>query len=388
MRNKGLILVISTVLSLVISFVCYIMNNCPYPYWDSLNRYCWLEYMIRRIFPEKMDRSDVMFINVSYDREVVDYTYSGKTLTGTIDITNRKTLLDFLEIAEKTNAYKYIFLDLRFEEGINTPYDSALFAQIGKMRDISFSKHSDLTTNEFAVKNKATINDYFTTITGTNFTRYQYIQNGEESVPLRMYNEINGLDKSIEGEGLFYTSNGELCYNSPFMRIPEDFYEGHEERGNLNYFDLGPMLLKMYNEEDWEESTKDRILIVGDFVNDLHDTYVGMQPGSYLVYLAYKALANGRHKLSWPFMTIMFFVYIVIAYFIIVRKNLISYIPRVRRIRNKAALFLIDMLGYSTLLTLISITMYAIFRSTYNIFFPSLVFSILSTVISLKYKKR
>ena len=160
-------LLISLGLAQLITFLCYFLNSCPYPYWDDLDKYCWLDYFLTNIVPEENDRSDAFFINVSYDRQVVDYTYSNGNLQGTIDITNRETLLQFLKIAERTNSYKYIFLDIRFEKGIETVTDSTLFAQIGKMRDVSYSTHSDLQNNDKAILSKAAINDYFTTITST-----------------------------------------------------------------------------------------------------------------------------------------------------------------------------------------------------------------------------
>lgn len=275
----------------IISFLCYLLNNCPYPYWDSLNKICWIDYAIHKLIPKELDRSDVFFINVSYDKQVVDYIYSNGNLNGQIDITNRETLLKFLHIAEKTNTYKYIFFDIRFEKNVNTEVDSALFSQIKKMRDIAYSTHSDIVDNDKAILSKAAINDYFTTITSTNFTRYQFLQNDKQSAPLRIYNAVDSLNnKSIERFGPFFFSDGKLCQNSPFMTIPEDFWHGHEINGHQNYYDLGPLLLNFYDEEDWKLAMKDKIVIVGDFVDDLHDTYVGLQPGPYLIYLAYKEL--------------------------------------------------------------------------------------------------
>jgi hypothetical protein len=123
-----------------------------------------------------------MFINVSYDKQVVDYTYSGGNLTGKIDITNRETLLKFLQVAERINNYKYIFLDIRFEKGINTPVDSALFDQVSRMRDISYSRHSDIINKDDKSRDKSAINDYYSTIL-SSFARYEFLQNGEESIP-------------------------------------------------------------------------------------------------------------------------------------------------------------------------------------------------------------
>lgn len=379
-------LLISLGLAQLITILCYFLNSCPYPYWDNLDKYSWLEYFISNIVPKENDRSDVFFINVSYDRQVVDYTYSNGSLQGTIDITNRETLLRFLKIAEMTNTYKYIFLDIRFEKGIETKIDSALFAQIAKMRDISYSIHSDLENNDKAISSKAAINDYYTTITSTNFTRYQFVQNKQQSVPLRIFTSVDTIhNKSIEQWGPFFYSDGKLCQNSPFMRIPEDFWVGHEENGHQNYFDLGPLLLTTYDIEDWEIEMRDKIVIVGNFVDDLHDTYAGLQPGSYLVYLAYKELCNGKQFVSWSFICVMLMTYILISFFILNRKTIWEFIPFFRNLKNKFVVLVMNLLGFSTVLSILTIIFYIFFNTTYNIFFPSLVFSLVSLYISYKY---
>ena len=380
-------LLISLGLALLITILCYFLNSCPYPYWDKLDKYSWLDYCLSNIVPKENDRSDAFFINVSYDRQVVDYTYSNGNLQGTIDITNRETLLRFLKIAEMTNTYKYIFLDIRFEKGIETKIDSALFAQIGKMRDISYSIHSDLENNDKAISSKAAINDYFTTITSTNFTRYQFVQKKQQSVPLRIFTSIDTIhNKPIKQWGPFFYSDGKLCQNSPFMKIPEDFWVGHEENGHQNYFDLGPLLLTTYDIEDWEIEMRDKIVIVGNFVDDLHDTYAGLQPGSYLIYLAYKELCNGKQFISWSFICMMLMIYILISLFILNRKTIWEFIPYFRNQKNKFIVFVMNLLGYSTVLSLLTILFYIFFNTTYNIFFPSLVFSLVSLFISYKYQ--
>ena len=388
-RRQQKNLIISFIIAIAISFVCYLMNNCPYPYWDKLDRYCWLEYIINNTIDKKFDRSDALFVNTSYDKAIADYTYSNGTLKGTVDITDRETLVKFLKIMEKTNAYKYIFMDIRFEKGIETQWDYELFEIIGKMRDISYSAHSDLENNDKAIPEKAAINDYFTTITSTNFTRYQFIQNGQNSAPLRIYLSVDSINnKPIKNRGPFFVSDGKLCQNSPFMRIPEDFYEGHGYEGHQNYYDLGPVLLDMNDEEDWIYDTKDKIVIVGDFINDLHDTYTGLQPGPYLVYLAYKELAEGKHYISWTFICFMIIVYMIISMFIINRKTLWSYVPFFIKIKNRFVLFILDLMGYSAVLITITIILFICFRVTYNIFFPSLFFSMLTLFISYKTQKK
>lgn len=385
---------ISFTLSLVISLLCYLLNNCPFPYWDSLDKFSWMEYVLSNLAPHETDTNDALFINVSHDKQVVDslcynregitYTYTPNGLqVGTIDITNRDTMLSFLKKAEKTNNYKYIFLDIRFEKGITTKTDSLLSAQVARMRDLSYATHSDIEINEKFDPTKAVVNDYFTTISNTSFTRYQYLQNVKESAALSIYASVDTTNhKTIKRWGPFYYSNGQLCQNSPFMRIPKDFGEVADKK----YYDLGPELLNEWNDEDWSNRLKDKVVFVGDFENDVHDTYNGKQPFPYLTYLAYKELCEGKHIVSWKSIGFLFFIYVVICMFIMNRKSIWQFIPCIRRSKNKLLLFVLDMLGYTTLLSVLTIVFYVWFNNVYNIFFPSLIFSILSLIYSYKNK--
>lgn len=381
-------LIISFFIAIAISFVCYLMNNCPYPYWDTLDKFSGLEFLLRNISNEETRNDDAVFINVSYDKQLAEYTFDNGNSKGTIAVTDRNKLIRFLNIA-KESEYKYIFLDIRFEDGVYTPQDSALSSIIKDMPRLIFSDHSDLITNDKFQSEKAAINDFFTTITSTNFTRYQFLQNGKESAPLRLYLATVPDAKPIEKHGIFYTCGGSLCQNSPFMSIPIDFTSTYEGTG-ARYFHLGPDLFdpqQNISSEDIQDELKDKIVIVGDFVSDLHDTYAGMQPGSYLVYLAYNELVNGKHFLAWPFIVLMTIIYFIVSWLILNRKTIWDYIPKLKNVKSKFVLIILNFFGYSTLFSSLTILMYVCFRATYNIFFPSLFFSILSLFFSSKRDK-
>lgn len=376
---------ISLAISLFISSGCYLINNSPYPLLENLEPLYWSEYLVDNLFHKKIDRSDVLFVNVSHDKDIAKESYSNGNLIGTTDITNRSTLLKFLQLLAKSNNYEYVFLDIRFEDGITTPTDSALFNQISRMRNICYSRHSDIETLDNIASNKAVINNAAATAL-TSFTRYQFLQKGEESIPLRIFQETDSLHRTIHRYGLFYTFDGKLCYNSPFLCIPEDFYDGHDVNGEQNYYDLGPILLnpELVDEEMIECLTDNKIIIVGDFDNDVHDTYRGRQPGSYIIYLAYKSLVDMRHVVFWPYVILMLFVYSIISFSIITKKNIFIMLGFDRFIKSKIGLFLLDMVGYSLILTIINIITYIAFGMASNVVLPSIVFAILTFVINLK----
>lgn len=342
LHNKISIFV-SAILAAIICLFCYLMNNCPYPYWDSLNKYCWLEYFISEYFPEDDSVDDAFFINISYDKQLVDYVYDNGNLIGKKDITDRAALLKFLQVAKKTNTYKYIFLDIRFEKGTSAPEDSLLFSTLASMRDVVYSKHSDIVNLEFSNTPKAAFNDYFTTIVTTNFTRYQFLQNGTESVPLKIFLDTHPNNSTIKKTGWFYFADGKLCHNSPFVRIGKDFRDIPTETGEMPYYDLGPLLLDVYDESDWAIEMNDKIVIVGDFINDMHDTYRGLQPGPYLVYLAYKELENGKHYVSWLFILFTYALYFIISLFILNNISLAKYFSF---LKSRILVFVANLFGY------------------------------------------
>ena len=376
-------IILSIFFSVLISFICYLINNCPYPYWDTLDKYSKLEFLLRNLVGNQNDTKDVIFINVAYDKQIAECTYDAIS-HGQIAVTDRNKLIRFLNVAKKCN-YKFIFLDIRFEDNVYTPQDTILSTLIKQMPRLMFSEHSDIITDSLYVSEKAAINDYFTTITSTNFTRYQFLQDDKESAPLRLYLALNPDAKPIKKYGILYTCGGNLCQNSPFMSFPEDFKSTYEGTGAANYFHLGSDLLDPETtEEDIQSELDGKIIILGDFVSDLHDTYAGLQPGSYLVYLAYKELVKGEHLLAWPFIILMSLVYFFISWFIINNKSLWDFLPRINQIKSKILLFIFNLMGYTTILSIITILMYLLFRATYNIFFPTLFFSILCTIKSYK----
>lgn len=379
---------ISIASALLIMFVCYIQNNIPYPYYDDIEHYSKLEYLKRKVCGEVRNDSDVVYINVAYDKKLVEYADPEIGMPeGNIDITDREKLYKFLTILHKEKLYKYVFLDVRFERGYDDKdslnektVDEKLYGLIANMSNIVVSHHGDINIADSLIYPKTARNDYFATITATNFVRYHYIEDGEESVPLRMYKEINrGKMSSLCG---IYGTDGVLSYNCPFLRIPFQFPSKYDENGELQYLNLGTDVLDVMSGEDIANLVKGKIVIIGDMIEDVHDTYVGMQPGSYITYNAYMALVDGNNKVNWWFWGIMFLVYIMTSLFMFSRKKMIEHIPYISKSDSKILRFVLSLIGYSAIMLAISDVVYLLCGDTYCIWFPSLYFATLSTITS------
>lgn len=366
-------------LAALVTLSAYFLNNCPYPFWDALDMFSFCEDGIRLVLDKHEDRSDVLFVNVGYDKDVIDYCVN-ECDTGRVDITDRRKLIEFLELAEETDSYKCIFLDIRFEKGYDTPEDSLLFSKILNMRDVYCSHHSDITIAADSLLKRAIVNDYFTTITKTNFTRYQMIQDGKKSIPVVLDSLLN--HSSMTKHGPFYRYNGHLCQNSPFLPIKDKISLTRGDGKIADYMDLGSFYLG-FGRGMFEEDAKDRIVIVGDFINDWHDTYAGLQPGSYLVYLAYKTLASGRHVVPWGFTVLYFILYFNLFMGVLGRKSPVSLMKIDKRVHSKFVLFLLSFVSYGVVLTIASGILYMVFGIINNIFLPTIVITILQNILEL-----
>lgn len=376
--------------AIFILMVDYLINNIPYSFFDDIDHYTKLEFLKRSLCGTEERDSDVLYINVSYDKKLIDYQDPDFGFPeGQIDITDRGKLLRFLTIAQKANNYKYIFLDVRFEKGYydkdslcDSTIDDVLLRTIESTPRLVLSTHSDITLIDSSLINKAAINDYYATITSTNLIRYQYLHDKEESVPLRMYHDLFG--KNIKQCGPLFVSANALCYNCPFLRIPNSFPPKYDDKGNLQYYNIGVDLLESYDENDIANILSGKYVVIGNIIEDVHDTYVGSLPGCFITFNAFKALCNGNHLVSWPFVFIMFFIYTIISVFLFSSANVSECIPMLSRYKSKLFKFIISLLGYTTIILVVSDITYLICGDTFCIWFPSLYFSVFSTIISYK----
>ena len=242
---------------------------------------------------------------------------------GNMVITNREKLLKLLTAAKEANDYRYIFLDVIFEDGTVTPFDSALFHTIASMDRIVIPEHKGTKLAADILYSKAANADYATTWKQPTFAHYQFLHDDSiPSVALRMYADRNHLEGNAitpHWGGLWYTDRGRLCHNGAtlFMKV---FVNGKllDEEGQSrerNYIYLGADLLDMDEVVPVKEQIKDKILVIGDYNNDMHTTYVGPQPGSPLCLNAYIMLMNGKHLVSWITVLILFLVYTTVGTF-------------------------------------------------------------------------
>ena len=386
-KRKKIALLFSLCNVVILLTLSYFLNNQPLFTGEDLDQYAWMEWIKDKLgISPDVDANAALFVNVAYDKQFVDkYDDYGMTI-GNSDVTDRSKLMAFLKILHKTGAYKYIILDIRFEKGYNVPeVDSLLFAEILSMRNIVIANHSDIELADSSLIKKAAISDYFATITKTNFARYQYNYDGVESVPLYAYHELTG--NTINKHGWLYTCNSRLCYNSLFVHFPIAKWNEYNEQQSKVYYNLGSDILDNYSDSDLKKLTEGKCVIIGNMVEDVHDTYSGLKPGSVITYYAFQELMKGRHFVNYCMMLFLAILFFLISLSLFETNPIISRLPFIRNSHSRIIHFMLDFVGYSLVLALSMIILYIIFGIATSIVLPSAYFAIQKSIIRFKQLK-
>jgi len=372
---------------IVLLFLGYILNNQTIFTGEDLNKYAWMELIKERLgLSEGIEKSnEAVFVNVAYDKQLIERHDDYGMTVGNADITDRTKLFSFLKLLQKTDAYKYIFMDVRFEKGFDSPKDSALFAQIKKMRNIVVATHSDIELIDSSLSSKTAINDYSATIVETNFMRYEYLKNEKPSMALYAYRGLTG--NTIDKHFCFYTCNHRLCYKSLFVKMPIENWSEFNDQHTKMYYNLGNDLLDSYSDKDIAQLTKGKYVVIGDMVEDMHDTYSGIKPGSVITYHAFVALMNGEHFVRHGLMCFLAILYFVISLSLFEQNSLMERIPYIKRSHSKFIHFCASFFEYSLLLLIVMIILNMLFGIATSILLPSLYFAIQKTVIKYKNEK-
>lgn len=318
-RHQRKLLLLSVLTSTVIIIFTYVMGNSGYPLPGETGALKQINDFKKFMGMQIGNVPDsVLFINVCYDKMLIPYE-ENEVPVGNTAITDREKLLRFLTKAKEANNYRYIFMDVFFEQGLETEYDSALFHTITSMDRIAIPKHEGSNICDTILYQKTANADYAITWQALTFSRYQYIHGDEASVALKIYEDRIGSTIKKHWGGLWYSDNGRLCQNSATLLLPVRITGSLlDEEGQVrerNYIYLGTDLLDLDEIMPISEQIKDKIVIIGDFNNDVHSTFLGSQPGSSILFNGYIALTQGSHLVNWLYMGILFVIYIIIGLF-------------------------------------------------------------------------
>ena len=127
---------------------------------------------------------------------------------------------------------------------------------------------------------------------------------GDTLVPFKMYSDLDKVEFRKNFLFTWFSGKG-LAFNNQIPQYPlrsSDFIDG-------NYVKIGlSELVSIWrlSPELFETFIINRYLLIGDFENDIHSTYLNKQPGTLILFNAYLHLHLDLHVLSIWYLIILY----------------------------------------------------------------------------------
>jgi hypothetical protein len=329
---------------------------------------------------------DLFAINVSYDRALVDITDEYGMPKGNADITDRSKLLHLLQHIKRADNYKYVILDVFFEDGYHTASDSALFHTIASMDRIVIPKHYEIKLADPILEQKAYYSDYQTNFIESNFVKFEFLKNGEYSLPFPVYNDLriaNGEKPvTLSHLGPFYFGRGHLCRKSVAMRFPVTMWDEYDQEGNKNFYNMGSDLLQVDTLINIADYIKDRVVVIGDYTDkDIHDTYFGPIAGCMINYNAVLALQRDDYIINWSSIFFLFIMYFTVSTILTLGVPLKAKVEKIWE--NVLLHVLLSFFGIGAFWLLLELIAYYWMDMNMAVLVPSVYFAIYSGILSI-----
>lgn len=330
---------------------------------------------------DKPAKNDFLFVNVSYQKSLIPKLDEYGFEIGNEAITDREQLAVLLK-RFSSNKHRYIVCDVFLDQP--SPSDSLLRESTVGLRNVVFPYHND--GDQFAmpvIPVHTALSDYETDF--GNFLKYSYLQHDTaKTIALAMYHDLYGGTPWKAGP--FYRMNGHFSLSSFVTEFPVRQYDVFRE-DTLGYSSIHMQNLVSLPDEFFNELTRNRIIVIGDFLEqDMHATIYGQTAGPLIHLNAFQNLVDKRNHVS-----VWFLMYVVVAYFLF-SWSLFSTNELVRgrwldRIKESKLGFVFDYLKYAFFLLLMSVMSYLLFGIHLNILIISLYFSIIEYLVEFLSKR-
>jgi len=364
------------ILTVVLQYISFIR----YDEVDFLKSAAILKHDIFKV-DEKPYAKNVVFLDVSKDPAVADddeYGPPDSTMKGSQRvITDRFKLAKLFSILNShPNEYKYVICDILFEKP--GPGDSILRPQIEKLKNIIISAIWDkgkLIQPIFKVPS-AVVN--YTAINKTVFTKIPiYYKDSLKSLPVYLFEKTT--NHRFTKKNILTFLDGKPTFNTV---IPEFYYRVGDmvppsAMKNINTYYLGELLA----DPDCFSVLKNKFIIIGDFSNDIHVTYLGRMPGTLIIWDAYLTLYKNHAVISFKWLLMLFFFYLMLSYWIIIHPD-----RKFKEIHQKIRVpflstFLINYISFIGILVLINIFSYFYFGTFVSLFYIATYLTFIQLVI-------
>lgn len=412
-------IVVAFLITIILLILTYLGNNIERPLLENNDYIRRIEYKhsglvnkldsIRRIYyPKAVNPTDYLLINTAYDKVPIN-KFDGDSIKGRIIgeqyITDRKKLIDFLEVAKQSN-YKHIIVDLDFSYELknitNDSIDKKLVELLLSMNNVIIpAVVNNDGTRKRLIDDRLIPISYSAVNIGTwrisNLTPMPLIHKMNKkndtikSIPLYLYEEATG--NTYKERVLFSTINNRLCHKKVFVYN----YIKDKAIGKHTYKTYYSNLGVDYLNTEGKKSTiplriKDKNVIIGDFVNDKINTYAGSLPGSLVLLNEYYSLLEKWNMIGFELITIFILYFITIlciirgkSFWSFVFRKLINKKPKLKAIIISLAGSIFSM---TVLFNIIKVILVFCFHTYFCVYVPVIIIPLLSIILNPEYEKK
>jgi hypothetical protein len=253
----------------------------------------------------RFDEQDYLFINTAYDQVLIE-TETEYGDTGTLAIADRHMLaMLFNKMAEFDNQHQYILCDLFFDHSSGA--DSSLNSSLKKIKKIIAPTEYDKKRKrliEPKINIQAAQADYITYEGLVSKVRLYAEDSRSKTLPLIMFEDRNDMKIKTNALGMFY--RGDYLPRSVYPRY---FFDAETIKEHEMRLKQAVDILQKNGKRFYESAIQGKIIIIGNFSSDRHNTFVGPMPGSLVLFNTYLTLQAGYAMLGvrWLFFALLAF---------------------------------------------------------------------------------
>jgi hypothetical protein len=308
-RNRKKIL-LSILSGIVFCFITWIYLNSFYTFSAEDSFFSKTAFLIFKVRPPHIPESEKMiFINTGKDIALIN-----DTAWGQVAVSDRDLVAQLIEIINRKTVHaKFTVLDLQFyyPYSINLAADSVLQNLLNQNRLLSIPVLLDQNDRVKRPLYDASysVSDYKTYGYAISKFKLYYNDIGLISTPLKIYQEVNHAN--WKHNGWFSTENKHLMLNYIWP-----FYYFDEASLKQKTFNIGELLYQFkFDSSTIKKYLDDKIVFIGNFDQDIHNTAVGKMPGTIILANLYLNLVAGKQIVSYYWILYMLCCFSALSYF-------------------------------------------------------------------------
>ena len=373
MRKKIVLSLLSGFIILAITWI-YQSYNFSFFIEDSFfKKISFWKYQIFNAAPAK--KAKFLFVNTGKDVALVDDT----TEYGNVAISDREKIYELIKIInDNKNKPRFVVTDIQFyfPYSVNPKIDTLLQAELTKDPEIVIPivKGGDGKYKKPLYNAHYAFSGYETY--GFGFNKFRIWDHGDiHSIPVTIHEK---LDSAVYKDHWFYTTyNGHLCFTAvwpSFYLLDKDVKENKSPLSQS--YNLGELLLLLQaNPSDYDTIFDNRIVIIGNFAEDVHLTPVGSMSGSVVLANIYLSLLNNEQLISYTFLFLLLLAFSALSY--------TAWFSKMREIKFKFKFvfspdivkFIRGYLSYFGSMFFLSLIAIFLFNMHVALFLPSFIFA-------------